>query len=170
MKRTVVFTAAAAVAIAPAIIGLTANPSLSRAVPVTVPSQAPALVDDHGGEVDRDLRTEPGDDRDLNGSATVPAPGGASAPTASPSAVPGASGDDHGGLTDRDLRTEPGDDRRPNGTGAVPAPAGSGNPDDSGHRSGSGSGSGSDDGPGDDRGGHGSDDVADDHGGHGSDD
>lgn len=178
MKRTLVFTAAAALAIVPAVVGLTANPSLSREVPVAVPSQAPA-ADDRGGATDRDLRTEAGDDRRAGGGAASDdaTPSG----SASPSAVP----DDRGGRADRDDRFEPGDDRRVNGTApAVPAvPATPATPaapavpgddsghhggpsgaDDSGHHgSGSGSGSsGSDDGAGDDHRGR--------HGGHGSDD
>lgn len=180
MKRTLVFTAAAALAIVPAVVGLTANPSLSREVPVSVPSQAPT-ADDRGGATDRDLRTEAGDDRRASGTGAATSPSDDATPSgsSSPSTVP----DDHGGRVDRDDRVEPGDDRRVNGTGtvapaapAVPtAPAAPAAPvDDSGHHS---SGSGSDDsghrssGSGsDDSGRHGGDDDGGRHGGHGSDD
>lgn len=171
MKRTLVFTAAAALAIVPAVVGLTANPSLSREVPVSVPSQAPT-PDDRGGAADRDLRTEAGVDRRANGTGAATSPSDDATPSgsSSPSAVP----DDHGGRVDRDDRVEPGDDRRVNGTGAVApaapavpaAPATPASPavpaDDSGHHS---SGSGSDD-----SGHHGGDDSGGRHGGHGSDD
>ena len=60
--------------------------------------------DDNGGLLDRDQRFEPGDDRDINGSAT----------TASPATEPG---DDHGGHGSRDDRVEPGDDRDNSGHG-----------------------------------------------------
>lgn len=180
MKRTLVFIAAAAVAAVPAVIGLAANPSLSHAVPVSVPTQATrsTLLDDRGGESDRDARTEPGDDRDVNGPAvSVPAPTPADAPTSTPpvSPSPAPTVDDNGGLVDRDDRFEPGDDRRLNGTGGAvaPAPTTSGTVDDSSGSGTSGSGtSGSSTSGTDDHGGHGSDDAAgDDHGGgHGSDD
>lgn len=190
MKRTLVFTAAAALAIVPAVVGLTANPSLSREVPVAVPSQAPT-ADDRGGATDRDLRTEAGDDRRANGTGATTSPTDDATPSgpSSPTAVP----DDHGGSTDRDDRFEPGDDRRVNGTApvapaapaapaapgapAVPAPApaddsghhgGSSGTDDSGHHA-----SGSDDSGhhgSDDSGSSGGDDSGGRHGGHGSDD
>ncbi len=156
MKRTLVFTAAAALAIVPAVVGLTANPSLSREVPVSVPSQAPT-ADDRGGATDRDLRTEAGDDRRANGTGAATSPSDDTTPSgsSSPSAVP----DDHGGRVDRDDRVEPGDDRRVNGTGTV-APAAPAVPAAPAAPAA----------PVDDSGRHGGDDDGGRHGGHGSDD
>jgi hypothetical protein len=113
MNRILLFTGIAAAACiaaaAPAVAGLSGNPSFSHDVPVSVPSQAQLVqFDDHGrvrGSDDR-ARTptstptatrhgepEPGDDR---GAATEP-------------------GDDRGTATepgdDRGATTEPGDDR-----------------------------------------------------------
>src|SRR5262245_10536852 len=72
MKRLVVFTAAALLAAIPAAAGLAGNSSLSPSVPVDPPTQA--VVDDNGGQVDRDARTEPGDDRDVQGATATPTP------------------------------------------------------------------------------------------------
>ncbi|MFB7893959.1 hypothetical protein ACFC1I_17295 [Microbacterium sp. NPDC056044] len=156
MKKHILLGAAALVLVAvPAVIGLWGNSSFAQSVPVRVPSSGqvvtptPALptpspsatVDDHGGDVPRDQRTEPGDDRDLNGTGSTDAPSAPPATTVPPV-------DDHGGDVPRDQRTEPGDDRR------------SGGSDDSG-------GHGSDDSGSDDSG---SDDSGSGHGGHGGDD
>src|SRR6478609_3673163 len=70
MKRLLLFTGAAMLAVVPAAVGLAGNPSLSPSVPVDPPSQA-VVVDDDGGATDRDLRTEPGDDRATQGGATT---------------------------------------------------------------------------------------------------
>ena len=56
MKRLVIIAAAAAVAAAPASMGLLGNASFAESAPVRVPAQA-AVSDDHGRHV------EPGDDR-----------------------------------------------------------------------------------------------------------
>ena len=150
MKRVLISVAVAAVVAVPAVIGLWGNASFSQAVPVRAPASGQVVAptptpsstsgtiddnapDDNGGDTPRDQRTEPGDDRDVQGGST------SSTPSPSPSAsAPGA--DDNGGDTPRDQRTEPGDDRGGEGSG-----------------SGS-SGSGSSNGGGDDHGGHGSDD------------
>ena len=154
MKRLLIFTAAAMVAVVPAAVGLANNGSLSPSVSVDAPTQA--VVDDHGGRVDRDTRTEQGDDRGADDPTATPAPVVPAVPAPAPSASTEAN-DDHGGLTDRDDRVEPGDDRDQ-------APS---TTDDSGNHGGaaddrSGHGGGADDGSGHDAG--------DDHGGHGSDD
>ncbi len=114
MRRTLFVTAAGAVAVVPAVIGLTGNPALSHQVPVTVPANVvpvstkdlAAQVDDNPGSDDRTVAptsstraTEPGDDK--GGTRTTR--------TAEP-------GDDHGGsrarTPTRESRTsEPGDDR-----------------------------------------------------------
>jgi len=147
MKRVLIAAAVAAVVAVPAVIGLWGNASFSQAVPVRAPESGQVVtpspgstsgsVDDHGGDTPRDQRTEPGDDRDVQG-VTPP-----SQPAPSPSAsTPGSTSgtvDDHGGDTPRDQRTEPGDDRSGSGS--------------SGSAS---SGSSGDDGA-DDHGGHGSD-------------
>src|SRR3954447_5795977 len=70
MKRLLFFTGAAMLAAVPAAVGLAGNPSLSPSVPVDPPSQA-VVLDDHGGATDRDLRTEPGDDRAAQADATT---------------------------------------------------------------------------------------------------
>lgn len=148
MKKTIIIAGAAVVlAATPAIIGLWSNPSFSQTIPVRVPASGQVVplevagtpspspsIDDNGGDVPRDQRTEPGDDRDVQGA------------TPSPSASP----DDHGGDRPRDERTEPGDDRR------------SGGSDDSGHGSDDDDSSGRE--PDDDSSGHGSDDSDDDSG------
>lgn len=143
MKKQMLWGAGALALVAvPAIIGLWGNASFAQTVPVRVPASGQVLtatptpspsasVDDHGGDTPRDQRTEPGDDRDVQGG--VP-----QSPAPSPSADDGV--DDHGGDRPRDERTEPGDDR------------GSGSDDSGGH--------GSDDDRDDDHGGsgHGGDD------------
>lgn len=129
MKKQIILGAGAlALAAVPAVIGLWGNSSFAESVPVRVPESgqiatpAPTVsttpsaspsVDDHG-DVPRDQRVEPGDDRDVQGVApTVPA-----APVTT---------DDRGG---DDQRVEPGDDRGANsGSGSS---GGSGS-DDSGH-------------------------------------
>jgi hypothetical protein len=141
MKRLLLISAgvlaACGVAAAPAVAGLTDNPSFSHQIPIRVPSQAnlPRLADDHGTDVPSPTSTirpsrslEPGDDR------------GSSSREAEP-------GDDRGSST------EPGDDRGGNsGSGSSGSGSGSGS-------GGSGSGgSGSDDNGGDGGSGGGSDD------------
>jgi hypothetical protein len=164
MKRLALITAALLVAMTPAALGLWGNASFSQAVPVQVPERGQVVTvtvpaptassrtasssptaptgrvtrtgDDHGGDVPREQRTEPGDDRDRQGavSTTAPRPSASTATTEA---------DDHGGDVPRDQRSEPGDDRD------------SGRTDDDS----SGSGHGSDDsGHGSDDSGHGSDD------------
>jgi hypothetical protein len=136
--------------------GLVAQ-AVGGADPTSSPSPSVSSTDDNGGELDRDLRFEPGDDRDVNGTGT---------PSTS---TPGASrtDDDNGGQLDRDLRFEPGDDRDVNGSGTA-GTAAHDDDDDSGQgptRSHGGDDRDSDD--------HDSDDHdSDDHGsgGHGSDD
>ena len=116
MRRTLFVTAAGAVAVVPAVIGLTGNPALSHQVPVTVPANVvPVSTKDLAAQVD----DNPGsDDRTV-------------APTSSTRAT--EPGDDKGGT--RTTRTaEPGDDRDQNGGGAAPAPAPRGG--DSGHDAG----------------------------------
>src|SRR3954451_18918097 len=90
--------AAGGVAAAPAVAGLTDNPSFSHQIPVRAPSQAqtPLLIDDHGRDggaatatASRSAHPEPGDDRTT--STRIPEPG-----------------DDRGGVI---RHTEPGDDR-----------------------------------------------------------
>lgn len=144
MKRVLIAAAVAAVVAVPAVVGLWGNASFSQAVPVRAPQSGQVVapspsstlgtVDDNGGDIPRDQRTEPGDDRDVQGVSPT------GQPTPSPSAsTPGSTSgtvDDHGGDTPRDQRTEPGDDRGGSGSGS----------DSSG-----------DDGA-DDHGGHGSDD------------
>jgi hypothetical protein len=109
MKRILIGTAVAALVAVPAVVGLWGNASFSQQVPVRVPasgqvaspspSGTPEGVDDNGGDTPRDQRTEPGDDRDVQGDTPAPSPS-ASSDTA----------DDHGGDTPRDQRTETGDD------------------------------------------------------------
>lgn len=94
MKRILLGAIVLTVAAVPAVVGLWGNASFSQAVPIRVPasgqvmtpSPSPSLQtpDDKGGDVPRDQRTEPGDDRDIQGESTTP--------SASPSIV-----DDHGG-------------------------------------------------------------------------
>ena len=111
MKRILIGTAVAALVTVPAVVGLWGNASFSQQVPVRVPasgqvaspsptpSGTPEGVDGNGGDTPRDQRTEPGDDRDVQGGTPAPSPS-ASSDTA----------DDHGGDTPRDQRTETGDD------------------------------------------------------------
>jgi hypothetical protein len=161
MKRIIIGSAVAALVAVPAAVGLWGNASFSQEVPVRTPASGQVLTptptppqtptpsaspngtddtgtDDNGGDTPRDQRTEPGDDRDVQGGSTAPAPAPAPAPYGA---------DDNGGDTPRDQRREPGDDRDSSGD------------DDNGSGSGSsGSGSSSDDSGSDDHGGHGSDD------------
>jgi hypothetical protein len=146
MKRILIGAAVAALVAVPAAIGLWGNASFSQEVPVRAPASgqvvapsptpgdSPSGIDDNGGDIPRDQRTEVGDDRDVQGASPAPAP----APNVAPSGA-----DDNGGDTSRDQRTEPGDDHGGSGS------SGSGS---------SGSGSSGDDSGGDDDGGHGSDD------------
>ncbi len=103
-KRILWSAGALVLVAAPAVIGLWGNASFAESVPVRVPasgeistpspsptststpSPSATPVDDHGGDVPRDQRVEPGDDRDVQG-GVVPVP--------SPSSS--SSGDDHGG-------------------------------------------------------------------------
>ncbi len=121
MRRIPILTTAAAVALVPAVFGLSGNPALSHSVPVRVPAnvapvtvaQLGPVVDDSSHAEDRApgtgaaVRTpEPGDDR---GGAAVrtPEPGDDRRGTAVRTPEPG---DDRGGAA---VRTpEPGDDRR----------------------------------------------------------
>src|SRR5690349_9989556 len=98
MKKQILIGAGALVLVAvPAVIGLWGNASFAQSVPVRVPSSGqvvtpvptpPAVspspspsIDDNGGDVPRDQRTEPGDDRDVNGTgSTGTAPGDTVAP------------------------------------------------------------------------------------------
>lgn len=146
MKKQILFGAGALVLVAvPAVIGLWGNASFAQSVPVRVPASGQVVtpapspsssVDDHGGDTPRDQRTEPGDDRDVQGGAPQ-----------SPAPAPSSSVDDHGGDRPRDQRTEPGDDRRSGSddSGSDDSGSGSGG-DDSGRGSDdSGSGHGGDD-------------------------
>jgi len=133
MKRVIISAVVAAAVAVPAVIGLWGNASFSQAVPVRAPvsgqvvapapGSTPGTVDDNGGDTPRDLRTEPGDDRDVQGTPPQPS----SSPSPSP-AVPGV--DDHGGDTPRDQRVEPGDDR-----GGSDSSSGGGGDDHGGHGS-----------------------------------
>src|SRR5690242_12137203 len=100
MKRLLIFTGAAMLAVVPAAYGLANNASLSPSAPVSPPSQA--VVDDS-------------DDSSLDDASPSPAASATVSPSALPtsSAMPSptASPDDHGGRTDRDDRDEAGDDR-----------------------------------------------------------
>jgi len=140
MKNRLLIGAAALVVVAvPAVAGLWGNASFAQSVPVRVPASGQiavistpspsSSVDDDGGDVPRDQRTEPGDDRDVQGGLATP-----SSPSPSPSA------DDNGGDIPRDQRTEPGDDRDVNGSGSDDSES-SGSDDDSDDSGGSGHGS-----------------------------
>ena len=90
MKTRILIGAAAIVAAVPAIIGLWGNSSFSQDLPVRVPASGQVLIldptpsptpsssdspspspspsfDDNGGDIPRDQRVEPGDDRDVQG-------------------------------------------------------------------------------------------------------
>ena len=136
MKNRILLGAGALVVVAvPAVLGLWGNASFAESVPVRVPTQAVTSTpspsesaDDHGGDVSRDDRTEPGDDRDVQGGTS---------PSTSPSPSPSA--DDHGGDdngTDDNGTNDVGDDH-----------GGSSGSDDSGSddHSGGGHGGGEDD-------------------------
>lgn len=104
MKNRILLGAGALVVVAvPAVLGLWGNASFAESVPVRIPTQAVTTtavptpspsesVDDHGGDVSRDDRTEPGDDRDEQGGT-----GPSSAPSPGSSPSPSPSVDDHGG-------------------------------------------------------------------------
>ncbi|MFJ6651207.1 hypothetical protein ACIQLJ_00255 [Microbacterium sp. NPDC091313] len=81
-KRILLGAGALALAAVPAVVGLWGNASFAESVPVRVPASGqvatappsasptaapaastPAQVDDNGGDVPRDERVEPGDDR-----------------------------------------------------------------------------------------------------------
>jgi uncharacterized membrane protein YgcG len=126
MKRIVIAAAVVAAVALPAVIGLWGNASFSQAVPVrapasgqvVAPSPSPSLtptpspspsstagtIDDHGGDVPRDQRVEPGDDRggsDSSGSGSSGSGSSGSGSSGSGSSGSGSSGDDgaddHGG-------------------------------------------------------------------------
>lgn len=144
MKRTLIGGAIATLVAVPAVIGLWGNASFSQEVPVRVPasgqiltpttspsptpSASSTIVDDNGGDVPRDQRNEPGDDRDVNGDSST---GGSSGTTVDDHS--GSSSDDSGGGSSNSGSSNSGSSS-----------------DDSGHDSGDDSGSG--------HGGHGSDD------------
>lgn len=153
MKNRILLGAGALVVVAvPAVLGLWGNASFAESVPVRVPTQAVTSTpspsesaDDHGGDVSRDDRTEPGDDRDVQGGNT---------PSTSPSPSPSA--DDHGGDdngTDDNGTDDIGDDHGGSSSGGGSDDSGS---DDHGGKGGSDD-SGSDDSGSDDHsgGGHG---------------
>jgi hypothetical protein len=92
MKNRILLGAGALVVVAiPAVLGLWGNASFAESVPVRVPTQAVTVTpspstpspspssDDNGGDVQRDDRTEPGDDRDGSvgddGPSNTPSPG-----------------------------------------------------------------------------------------------
>ena len=94
MRRVVVMAlgavAAGGIVAAPALAGLTGNPSFSQQIPVPVPSQAKALTsqaDDHGG-------SNRGPSQGTSGQ--VPNPGSSVIGVVAPS---GAPVDDHGGAS-----------------------------------------------------------------------
>ncbi|MDO8383584.1 MAG: hypothetical protein Q7T17_11490, partial [Microbacterium sp.] len=91
MKTRILIGAAVIVAAVPAVIGLWGNASFSQELPVRVPASGKVLLldptpsptptssdspslspsasfDDDGGDLPRDQRIEPGDDRDVQGS------------------------------------------------------------------------------------------------------
>lgn len=154
MRRILIISAAAVVAVAPALSGLLGNQSFAQSVPVSLPSQA-AAPDDRGNH------PEPGDDKGGRATATPSSSaddhgGRVLAATAAPS----ASADDHGN------HAEPGDDKGGRATAAAtatssPSPSHSEPGDDHGvHPE-----------PGDDHGGDSGRSSSDDSGGsHGSDD
>jgi uncharacterized membrane protein YgcG len=129
MKRIVIAAAVVAAVALPAVIGLWGNASFSQAVPVRAPASgqvvapSPSLtptpspspsstagtIDDHGGDVPRDQRVEPGDDRggsESSGSGSSGSGSSGSGSSGSGSSGSGSSGsgssgddsaDDHGG-------------------------------------------------------------------------
>lgn len=116
-KRILIGAGALVLAAAPAAVGLWGNASFAESVPVPVPASvqvvgvapdATPIADDHGGDRDRDQRSEPGDDRATDGGdAGSDDHGGSRGDDAT---APSGS-DDHGGDAPRDDRIEPGDDR-----------------------------------------------------------
>ena len=113
MRNRILLAAGALVVVAvPAVVGLWGNASFAQSVPVRVPASGQVVtptpsptVDDHGGATPRDQRTEPGDDRDVNGSGTSGTSGSGSGSSGSGTSGSGSSGhggddaagDDHGG-------------------------------------------------------------------------
>jgi hypothetical protein len=110
-KQILLGAGALALAAVPAVIGLWGNASFAESVPVRVPTSgqvatlapspvgtptpSPSAVDDHGGEVPRDQRVEPGDDRDQNGGLSES--NGGSGVDDSRHGGDDHGGDDHGG-------------------------------------------------------------------------
>ncbi|TQJ31309.1 hypothetical protein [Microbacterium sp. SLBN-146] len=112
MKKQILFgTGALLLVAAPAVIGLWGNASFAQSVPVRVPVSGQVMtatpmpmptatptpsasvgddgtIDDHGGDVPRDQRTEPGDDRRVNGAGSDDSSGRGGGDDSS---------DDHGG-------------------------------------------------------------------------
>jgi hypothetical protein len=144
MIRKTVF--AAAVVTLGLVVGGSAYAASAGERPASTPrpivTTAPG-ADDNGGRVDRDRRTEPGDDRRSAGTAT-PRSSSSSHEAADDHGRHHEAGDDNGGRLDRDQRTEPGDDRR--------TKAGRGRGDDGRGDGNRGRGRGADDHGGDDRG------------------
>ncbi|WP_315095612.1 hypothetical protein [uncultured Cellulomonas sp.] len=107
----------ASTAVSPSAIPSAPSPSPSATPGLPTPSPS-ASVDDHGGVIDRDDRTEAGDDRDQNGGATAPAP----APTADDSGHGGSDDSGHedggrsGGGTDDGAGHDAGDDHGGHGS------------------------------------------------------
>ena len=138
MKRVLIFTGVAAVAIglsaAPAVAGLAGNPSFSHQIPVRVPSGATTaqLADDHGDDNrptggpstpasiqsttdDRHGSPSP-TDGDRPGSPTASEPGDDHGHDGSPSAT--ATPSDHRGSPTTSGEPEPGDDHGQDATQA----------------------------------------------------
>ena len=156
MKRTSIILAAFLLALVPAAVGLWGNASFSQAVPVSVPPSgrlATPAADDHGGDMPRDRRVEPGDDREARTPVSAPSP---SSTDTGRTPHPSSTVDDHGGDRPRDQRTEAGDDRD------LRSDDSRHDSDDSGHGS-------DDSGHGSDDSGHGADDSGSDDSRHGSD-
>ena len=110
-KRIILITAGALLALTPAAAGAIGNSSLGHRIPVSGPVPTAVQVgDDNGGDVDRNLRTEPGDDRRVQGG-----PSASSSPSPGPWRSHDAK-DGHGGDRGRDDRAEPGDDRSGRGS------------------------------------------------------
>lgn len=130
MKRILIISAivagAGAVA-APAVAGLSGNPSFSHDVPVRVPSEARIVhFDDHGGVLGEDAASrhnrvpspsdtshglEPGDDH-RSGASTSPSGGGMDDATMATSASAGPEPSDHpSAASSTSPHPEPGDDR-----------------------------------------------------------
>lgn len=160
-KRILVGAGALLIVAAPAAIGLWGNASFAESVPVPVPSLAQVLaptpspsasVDDHGGDVPRDQRVEPGDDRDGGATSTDDSAPGGDGLHGSDDGAAVTTPEDAGGDAPRDTRVEPGDDRAVQGTGDSTQPR----TDDSGRAESGGTDDGGTSGHGGDR--HGGDD------------